>query len=937
MKLTDKLADYIYQHQFNLQQLTIIVPNERAVKFIAASLFTKYQKPIFSPRILTIDKWIRMVCPKNVIDKTRLLIELYHVQATNPIDQGELSFDQFMTWGQILLQDFDEIDRYLLDHTTVFKNLKDIRELESWNVEPEELTVTQQKFMAFWEKLPDYYTRLNEILDAKNALYSGKAYRWLADNLPSVFGGIKETSAEFIFIGFNALSKAEMSIIKQMRSLFGAHVLIDADRFYLDQEMHEAGSFLRKFMHELEVKELPFINDDLISSSKKIKLIESTQYTGQVKIAASVLSELTTEELNETLVLLADEGLVIPMLRNIPKIVGKANITLGLPLKSTPAKSWVELLFRIQENKKRFGDKVIYFNDLQQFMNHPFIQISSDVTEKEQLATLEYQSKKFNRIVQKIENLELSSRIHSLLELVCKEWKMDWLFAINTIRELNQALYASFSPDHLFERAVVQSFDSSLIELENIASEGFPELGLKSFALIFKNHAYTRNIAYHGNPIEGLQIMGLLETRMLDFKRIIVLGLNEGSMPPSNVIQTFIPIDLRRYLGLPLPRDKQGLFAHHFYRLLHQSTELYITYCSSGEAIGGAEPSRYILQLEMELARLNKNVVITKEHYHIPEEENTILNDEIQKDEFYFKRLDDFFSKPLSASAINRYLACPMDFYYRYILEFGEEENLEEEVASNTIGSFIHTVLEELYLPFAYLDKSGNIKLTERKYLTITDIDEMLLNYERLIRIQYLKHFENNAAAFETGKNLISYKMAIELTKKILEAERLEIHTTGISRWIYQLEGLLYSSIEIDLNGEKKTILFKGFVDRIDGVGDAMRIIDYKSGKVKAEHVKFALGKDGDVIKAFHNTKHGVQLVLYCILFKEKFGHLPQEAAIASLVNIKDGLFSLNSDKMSVQEIVDLFPKLLGQIIKELYDPSIPIKHESESKYCNFC
>jgi CRISPR/Cas system-associated exonuclease Cas4 (RecB family) len=550
---------------------------------------------------------------------------------------------------------------------------------------------------------------------------------------------------------------------------------------------------------------------------------------------------------------------------------------------------------------------------------------------------LEYQSKKFNRIVQKIENLEISSRIHSLLDLVCKEWKMDWLIAVNTIRELNQALYASFSPDHLFERAVVQSFDSSLIELENIASEGFPEMGLKSFALVFKNHAYTRNIAYHGNPIEGLQIMGLLETRMLDFKRIIVLGLNEGSMPPSNVIQTFIPIDLRRYLGLPLPRDKQGLFAHHFYRLLHQSTELYITYCSSGEAIGGAEPSRYILQLEMELARLNENVVITKEHYHIPEEENTILNDEIQKDEFYFKRLDDFFSKPLSASAINKYLTCPMDFYYRYILEFGEEENLEEEVASNTIGSFIHTVLEELYLPFAYLDKSGNIKLTERKYLTITDIDEMLLNYERLIRIQYLKHFENNAAAFETGKNLISYKMAIELTKKILEAERLEIHTTGISRWIYQLEGLLYSSIEIDLNGEKKTILFKGFVDRIDGVGDAMRIIDYKSGKVKAEHVKFALGKDGDVLKAFNNTKHGVQLVLYCILFKEKFGHLPQEAAIASLVNIKDGLFSLNSDKMSVQEIVDLFPKLLEQIITELYDPSIPIKHESESKYCNFC
>ena len=937
MKFTDKLADYIYQHQFNLQQLTIIVPNERAVKFISASLFEKYQKPIFSPKIITIDKWVRMVCPRNVVDKTRLLIELYHIQSTNPIDQGELSFDQFMTWGQILLQDFDEIDRYLLDHSTVFRNLRDIRELESWNVEPENLTITQQKFMAFWEKLPDYYTRLNEVLAQKNAVYSGNAYRWLADNISIAFPEIKLHAEEYLFAGFNALSIAEMSIIKQMRSLFGAHVLIDADRYYLDQDMHEAGSFLRKFMHELEVKELPFITDGLLNQPKSIKIIECAQYTGQVKIAASILSELSAEELNETLVLLADEGLVIPMLRNIPKIVGKANITLGLPLKSTPAKSWVELLFRIQENKIRFGEKVIYFNDLQQFMNHPFVQAGSSSAEKEQMAVLEQQSKKFNRIVQKIENVELSSRLQSLLSMVCQDWKKNWLFAIQTIRMVNQDLFTSFPSDQLFERAVVQSFDSSLIELENIASEGLPEMGLKSFGLVFKNHAYTRNIAYHGNPIEGLQIMGLLETRMLDFNRIIVLGLNEGSMPPSNVIQTFIPIDLRRYLGLPLPRDKQGLFAHHFYRLLHHSNELHITYCSSGESIGGAEPSRYILQLEMELARLNNQVKITKEHYHIPEEENTILKDEIQKDEFYFKRLDDFFSRPLSASAIKKYLTCPMDFYYRYILEFGEEENIEEEVASNTIGTFIHAVLEELYLPFAMFDKTGNARLADRKYLTVAAMDDMLQKYEGLIRKQYLTHFENNSSAFETGKNLISYKMALELTKKILESEKEEIQSTGISRWIYQLEGLFDTTIEINLNGNKKSLKFKGYVDRIDGVGEELRIIDYKSGKVKPGDVSFTLGKKGDVKEAFSNSKYGVQLALYCILFKEKFGRMPQEASILSLVNVKDGLFSLNSSKLTVQDIVDLFPQLIEQIIAELYDPMIPIRHETESKYCNFC
>ena len=936
MKFTNKLAKFIKSNNYSLETLVIIVPNERAIKFIYKSLYEEYGKPIFSPKIVSIDNWIRSVCPFSILDKTRLLIELYKIQESNPIEQGELSFDQFMIWGQTLLQDFDEIDRYLLDQSEVFRNLKDIRELESWNMDLEELSISQQKFMAFWEKLPDYYQRLNEKLAAKNQTYSGRAYKWVADNIALLDHTNESEKIQYLFAGFNALSKSEMEIMKYLKKYQDAEILIDADSYYLSENIHEAGSFIRKLMQELDIREMDFTEDNLSTSSKEITLIDCAQYTGQVKVAATELSKLSKEQLNETLVLLADEALIVPMLRNIPKSVGKANITLGLPLKFTPVKTWVDLIFRIQENKKRFGEEVIYFGDLEQFLNHPFVQSSSDKNEQKQMSELEQNSKKYNRIVQRIDNLELSERILSILKILSANWNEQWLIGIKNIRKANQTIFDTLSENHLFERAVVQHFDSSLIEIENIALEGLPPMNLKSFGLLFKNHAFKKSIAYHGNPVDGLQIMGLLETRLLDFERILILGMNEGNLPPTNIIDTFIPMDLRKYLGLPLPRDKQGLFAHHFYRLLHQSNQLFITYSSTGESIGGAEPSRYLIQLEMELQRHNKNISITKKNYHIPEDENVEMSDAIVKDEHYFNRLDEFLQKPLSASALNKYLKCPKDFYYRYLLEFGEEESLEEEIESNTFGTFIHSVLEQLFTPYALFDRHGKPLLKEKKILKVEDFNKMLDDYEALMFDQFMKHFGNNKKAFETGKNLLSYKMSLELTKKILEKEKQEIEQ-GAERFIYQLESYMTAEVEIEIGNEKRKILLQGFIDRIDGENDKMRVIDYKSGYVKEEQVVFKMDKTGDVKKSFLGTTHALQLAFYGLLFEKKFGFIPHNTAIYSLVNIQDGLFNLKSDSLSLKEIINLLPELIQQLMTELYDGDQLIEHSSENKYCQFC
>ncbi len=937
MTFTDQIAEYIHEQNLDLKHLTIVLPSERAKKYIAASLFKTYQKPILAPEMITIDRWIRNLSDKTVIDKTRVLVKLFKVQLENLTNEKDKSFDEFMSWGTILLSDYDEIDRYLLSSEQVFKNLADIKEIENWSFGDETLSEGQKRFMEFWDRLPDYYKRLNEVLDKENSCYMGKAYRFLSENLDVVFKADKER--HFLFAGFNALSPAEMSIMKQLERMGRAHILINADNYYLDNPSHEAGRFLRDFKKELDMKELPFVEDNLKNSTKHIEIIECAQQTGQVKVAATILEEFSKEEIDETLVLLADESLIAPLLRNLPKKIGQANITLGLPLKNTSLRTWVDLIFSIQENKTRFKSEAIYIHDLQKMWNHPFLTAVLRKEEKGAITQLETELIRKNSIFQTVTKIKIGAVPDAILAQLTQNWAGNWEIAMQAIRSLNELLFSNLSDEDAFEKAIVQGFDQALLDFENLVKEGLPVMSLKSFRHLFQQHWNTKSIAYHGNPLEGLQIMGLLETRLLDFKKIIVLGLNEGKMPPTNPIQTMIPMDLRGYFNLPTPRDKQGLFAHHFYRLLHHCTDMWVTYTSAQESIGSNEASRYLLQLELELSRINPQITIGKQFYTIPNKTSeTESVQEIHKTDEILKRIDDMFDKSVSASTLNKYLSCPLDFYYRYVMEFGEENEIEEEVESNTFGTFIHNVLEEMYTPFARHDKQGVLKAAKPKNLTSMDIDKMLKQYEGLITKEFLNYFNEDKDAFSSGKNLLSYQMALELTKRILEQEKKFIAAQTEMVFIEYLELELKADMEIEVFGEKKTLRFKGFIDRIDSIGGKIRIIDYKSGKVKEDDVVVKKINE-DLIKTFSGTKHALQLALYCYLYRENYGELPAEASIYSLINIKDGTFPLSSKTSSVEELINLFPDFVAQLCEQIYDKELPFTHDTKAQfnYCLYC
>lgn len=942
-KFLEKVAKHIASSDLALTDWVIILPSERASHYLQSALYTIYKKPIFSPKIITINQWIKELTSEPIIDKTRLLLQLYEVHKEKLQADDSILFDEFLNWGQIVLSDFEELERYLVDPNYMFRNLRDIKEIENWSFGEEKLSKRQQEFIDFWDRLPIYYKGLNEKLKEKGTIYSGKAYRKIAENIDLIFSIYP--NKRFLFAGFNALSKAESSIMKQLHQMGLADIFIDADAYYFDDKIHEAGHFLRNTTQYLGIKTPNFIGDRLLKELKEIDVIACSQFTGQAKVAGTILSEMDEKTLNETLLLLADESLIVPILNNLPSNIGQANITLGLPLKNSTIRTWLELIFRIQEGFDKYERHIVYHKDLLSFWHHPFINSMMNDDELIEVRKQEQDVKRYNKLFQSPDKILVSDRIDTIFKILFTPWKNDWKQALKLIRSLNSLLFHELPETNTFERAILKGIDDSLIGFEQCVHEDFPEMRLRTFRTLFNQSWMQETVAYYGNPMEGLQIMGLLETRLLDFKHIIVVGMNEGKMPPTNPIQTLVPMDLRKHLELPLPRDKQGLFAHHFYRLLHHCERMYITYSTSTEGISASEPSRYLLQLELELQKENPNFIFRKRDYTLPENQSKTKGKSVKKTKEIVDKLDAFLMQGLSASALKTFFTCPLDFYYKYILRFGEAEKVDETIESNQLGTFIHEVLEKMYTPFCKRDKEGNLKSPVPPKVGVADIEYMEKSYELLMSESFSKFFGGQPDAYLKGKNYLSFTMALELTKRFLKHEKSFIQKTGKSIAIEALEEKLEHTLEIEIFGTKKTVKLKGFADRIDSIDDEIRIIDYKTGKVDKSDVGKSFsrpkweGTDEELlVKLSIDCKHFFQLMTYSYLYYKKHHRIVAESSIVSLVNISESPFIMHAKDLTNARIIELFPLVLTQLIEQIYDPNTPFIHSEEYfNYCMYC
>lgn len=937
-KFIPKVVDFILEKEWDLNEVVIILPSMRAGKYIELELASRFDKPIFSPEILTIDRWINDASTFQVVDSMSILFELYQVHLGIEKDIENRKFDAFFQWANTLLADFEEIDKYLVDPKQLFKNLKDVKDIENWSFNSETLTEQQEKFLVFWELLPQYYNGVKERLAKKNWAFGGMAFRQIAENIDLV--SPPKDSRKFVFAGFNALSKAEMTIMRKLHVKERGYVLQNIDKFYYDSSHHEAGFFQRKLNQFLETKASSFIENDMLTETKKVNIIQCAQSIAQVNAASTLLSKMTNKELDETLLLLADETLAGPMMKNFPQNIQKANITMGLQLRDTSVKLWVDLIFSIQENFLRFKTKSLYHKDLFKLWQHPFYQVFVDEAVSATQHNIEKRIVKKNRIFLSVKNLELRHPVLvDMLEILVTPWNGDYEKALLLMRNLNRKVFGKLEQENDFEKAILKSFEKAVMSFHNTVQDNLPEMGIRTFKQLFQQHWSKHRIAYEGTPTEGLQMMGLLETRLLDFKNIICLGLNEGSMPPNNPIQTLIPMDLRLGFGMPTTRDKQGLFAHHFYRLMHKVENLTITHSTMGEELH-AEPSRYIQQIVLEWGRLAKNVSLEQKIYTLPASPIKVQLDEVEKNQDIYDKLDRILASSVSASALNKYLTCPLDFYYRYILEYGEDDEVEEEMNNSTLGTIIHDALEELYKPFAHFDSEGEKNSNPKMVLPI-DIARMESQYEDLIKLGFKKHYDEDEKSFMTGKNFLSYKMALRLTKQFLEKEKTWLMQKEKPLMIHSLERKLEAEMTLEIHGEEKKINLKGFVDRMDGFDDQIRIVDYKSGKVKQEDLstkKTKVGDEGYLFgKIAKNQKpYLLQLWIYAYLFKHNFGYLPHEVSIISFVNYPEAPLSLYTGDVSLEDFVDELPNVLTEILEEMYGPE-PFVHNPRGRYITYC
>jgi len=926
-------------HQNELDDIVIIIPNRRASIYIHKHLSDHFNSPFFAPKITTINEWVDENTEEEIISQTELLFFLYDIYLEVDKEEAE-DFDSFLKWGKIILSDFDEIDRYNVSPKEIFRDLRNIKDIDNWSFDlitpsthglkkPEKLSDGQKKYADLWDKLPIYYEKLKAKLEVIGSTYQGRAYQ----NFAKKTHFANPTSAKhYYFVGFNALSRAEEQIIENLTRQKIATVYFDVDKHYINNFEHEAGHFYRKLNQKNRFNNE--VGNEINKTRKTFEIIETAQQVAQAKIAGNIIKNLDPEQLNNTAIVLADETLLIPLSKSLPLDIKKANITMGYPIKYSHLKSLFDLIFDFQHNFKKFNSDQLYHKTLLRFIDHPFIQII--IQRKNAIADFENRLIKANKVfINHIELIEVFPELKEITNLL-SVWHNNTTIGFKAIEDFIQVLYTHFKEGGAndLELEILYHFSKGISKFKTIWEKHPHPLNLKSFKKLFEQFWQNESLSFLGNPIEGLQIMGILETRTLDFENLIILSMNEGNLPKSNFTNSLIPRELKLHHRLPIEQDRDAIFAHHFYRLIHRAKNVYITYNSSAKGLTSGEKSRFITQIENEL---KANHDIKTYTYSSNDVSSDITETSYSVNDKVTKKLDDLFKKGLSPSALNTFINCPLDFYYKYILGLREGKEVEENIEASTFGTMIHNVLERVY--------KDNF-LTPSKPVSIDVLTTEKKNLEQYLEEEYLKEFTKTDMKY--GQNRLSFDVSVNLLKTFIDEQIKELKVINYPIFIKELEEEIEANFTWNINGVEKTIKIKGNADRIEQFGSEYRIIDYKSGKCDAEKVSLSKPskKNPDLSLeniTYHDKKgYARQLLMYAIMFQQQFPERTNfSAGIISMINIKEWVqnvkISGDKNELLTDEMLDLFKNEIRSVIESMYDSDFIYAHNEKAKYCEYC
>lgn len=895
--------------------------------FLKKELGKQITRPVFSPFITTIEDFMLQSLGWQQADQPSLMFKLYDSYAAVAPEPKE-SFADFSQWAHLLLADFNELDRYKVDARAVFDYLADVERIKKWDLDPEkEMSELVQNYLKLWKLLPDVYSHFTKKLKEEKLVYQGLAYREMADTILTHVDELKSKYDKLLFIGFNALNAAEEQILRSLYQEGIADFYWDVDEYYFKDEDQEAGNFLRKskLVQELiDKKDFRYMHKSLSEIPKNIEIVNVSGRQQQALAANAAVLRFQEKQLEDVAVVLAEEELLMPFLNNLANDISTLNVTMGLPLSNTPVAGFFQLLMEMfQENessgrKDKNGHPSFHFQKWDDLLGHPLFKRwigNSAATE-----SLRNDIRKRNRIF--ISAAELS-------EWVGDTHNADFIQFFNYQGDRLSQIWIRFSKlaEWLHEAqpektSLLQSLFGfyKLFNRLAILMEEYPYVDdLKTATRFYKDLLKSETLDLYGEPLSGLQVMGVLETRTLDFKNLVMTSLNEDILPKGRSENSLIPFDIKREFRLPTYLDKDAVFAYHFYRLLQRVENVTLIYNSLSEGLGSGEPSRFIKQLEYELPKANPRV---KFEYLNPSFDVQIedpLAGDVEKTPAVMARLQEMAEKGFSASAIIDYINDPLEFYKKRVLGLQEADEVEEVAGYNTQGNVIHHLLEEYYSK----GKDGDKFICKS---TLQASDSVFAKTEAELRLDVVEKLKEETQLEDVGvgKNLLIREILTGMMVNFLRKEKEEIEALEKQGKVLSLVGL---EMELDTYITLKSgqrVKLKGVIDRVDRIGYDVRVMDYKTGSVVDTNLSIKSMSD---LRQPKEKNKSLQLLMYAYLyFANHNDEGPVEAGIISLRNVNKWPmpFKMNRSSQVSRELVDEFDDFLRNLMEEIFDASIP-------------
>ena len=894
-------------HSRDISKIRLILPNKRAGLFLKSEWASISKTTGFLPEIISIEHFIEELSQLRLLSNTELVFEFYKVYLELTPSHERDSFDSFSKWAPIVLQDFNEIDRYLIPQEQIFEYLTAIQELNHWSLDAN-ATPLIKGYLSFWKKVDSYYSRFTTHLLQKQVGYQGLIYREAVENLESY--NQNNPLKSHVFLGFNALNASESTIIQELLQQEKAVIYWDIDQTFVDTPYHDAGYFIRQHQKQwpyFKSHPLKWISNQY-TKPKNISIVGTPKNIGQVKYVGALLQRLHAEnKLHNTALILGNEDLLIPILNSIPSCIDEINVTMGLPLKQIPFSAFINQWFQLQKETTSH----YYYQDIIGVLSHPFIRPLLQ-TQNQDAAQLIITSLNRHNLVSltKDQIIATAPSHESILELLFTNWTNSPNKAIESVLALIFKLkdhYSQSKNNHLLPLEYLFRFSEIFNQLKELNDSYNYINTIKVLQSIYKELLSTESLDFKGQPLKGLQIMGMLESRVLDFETVIIVSVNEGVLPAGKTNNSFIPFDVKIENGLPTYKEKDAVYTYHFYRLLQRAQNAHIIYNTEPDVLSGGERSRFITQLEHEgIHALNHKIVIPETPQLTPQ----LLS--VKKSPEIISKLKAVAAKGFSPSSLSQYIRNPIDFYNQKILGVKSENLLEETVAANTFGSIIHNTLEDFYKPLI-----GSV------------LDAQMINdLKPKIEPTVIHHFKElyKDGDITQGSNLISFEVAKRYVSNFLKYE-LACINNGDKIKIEAIESEI--KVAVTIPELQFPVQVTGTIDRVDTCNGTRRIIDYKTSQVSQTELELVNWEDlTSDYKAFSKS---FQILTYAYMLNKQAAFTgPVEAGIISFKNLKSGLLKFaKKDKPGAYakkitqlsiETIKSYEQELKNLIVELFD-----------------